>query len=136
MTSTMQMFRRMRQDRVTAWLLAALIAYMLLLQGAVSAFARTSMAVQELGPTFIICAPSGEHYAQDDHPLADLAPECCSSLCQIACSGGPASVPDINGLAETPDESEGVRPAVTADPVAPSDLGLAGEARAPPALSA
>jgi len=131
----MQMFRSIRQDRLTAWLLAALISYMLLLQGAVSAFAKSSMAADELGPTFIICAPSGEHY-HGDHPLADFAHDCCSSLCQLACATGPAALPEAAALPATLKQTVLAWAAIAADLAAPSDLGLAGEARAPPALSA
>src|SRR5690606_27387019 len=122
----MQKLRSIRQDRLMAWLLAALISYMLLLQGAVSAYAKSSMAAHELGPTFIICAPSGEDYSDIAHPLAGFAHDCCSSLCQLACAAGPADLPEAAALPVTLQQTVLAWAAIAADLAAPSDLGLAG----------
>ena len=119
-----------------AWLLAALISYMLLLQGAVSAYAKGAMAVHELGPTFIICSPSGEDYSDISHPLAGFALDCCSSLCQFACASAPADLPETAALAATHAQTFLAWTVIVADFLPPSDLGLVGEARAPPAFSA
>jgi len=125
----------MKQDRLTAWLLAGLIACLLLLQGTLSAYARSSMAAERLGPGFIICAPSGNDYSQVEHPLAGFAHDCCSTLCQLACAIGPAAVPVNDLAAPRLLQLEPVGPEQTAAATSPSEAGLTGDARAPPLFS-
>ena len=120
---------------MTAWLLAGLLAYMLLLQGAVSAYAKSSMAADQLGPGFIICAPSGDDYSQVEHPLAGFAHDCCSTLCQLACATGPAAVPVNDLAAPRLLQLEPVRPEPVAAATSRSELGLISDARAPPLFS-
>src|SRR5690606_17066946 len=131
----MQALRNMKQDRVTAWLVAGLLAYMLLLQGAVSAFAKGSMAAGELGPTFIICAPSGEDYAQTPPPLAAFAHDCCSSICQLACSVGPVALPVAELHAPALPLLAPVHASRAVLSNAPAERGLTSDARAPPPFS-
>ncbi len=131
----MQTLRNIKQDRVTAWLVAGLLAYMLLLQGNVSAFAKASMAADAAGPVFIICAPGGEDYSQATHPLAGLAHDCCSSVCQLACSIGPAALPVAEQFAPTLPLLAPKRAKPTFLGNAPGELGLTSDARAPPSFS-
>lgn len=131
----MQAMRSIRQDRWLAYLVIGLLAYLLLLQGLVSAHARSAMAADDSRQGFVICAPSGADNSQVQHPLSDLAHECCSSLCQLACSVGPADLP-ADEIA-TPSRVE-----LDLDPqlhVARANItgisGLASDARAPPSFS-
>jgi hypothetical protein len=131
----MQALRNMKQDRVTAWLVAGLLAYLLLLQGTVSAFAKAAMAADSAGPAFIICAPSGEDYSEGTHPLAEFAHDCCSSVCQLACSVGPAALPVAELLAPTLPLLAPLRAKPAVHGNAPGELGLTSDARAPPSSS-
>ena len=64
-----------RPDRVSPWLIAGLVAYVLLLRGLVPAYAKGAMAADSVGPVFVICSPSGTADQQPDHPLAGLTKE-------------------------------------------------------------
>lgn len=123
------------RDRLLACLLAGLFSYMLLLQGVVSAYALTSMAADDLGPNFVICTPSGLDATHINHPLADIAHECCSSVCQLACAVGPAAAPTSLVVALERISVATTQPEHVAPITAPAELGLSSEARAPPAFS-
>lgn len=117
-----------------AWLVTGLLAYMLLFQGAVSAYARSSMAADQLGSGIIICAPGGSD-PQIGHPLAGLAHDCCSSLCQLACSIGPAAAPVSDLIIPGLLPLDLAHPQLIITRTAPNELGLSRDARAPPPFS-
>lgn len=129
MTCGMRQFRLLLDDRLTAWLVAGLAAYVLLLQGLTTAYAKGAIA--DTGAVFVVCAPSGEQ-PQTDAPLDVLAKECCGALCKSACAsppvvGVPAQAPLIAPVLEQASRHEEVAPRAT-----PRETGHGGGARAPP----
>lgn len=117
-------------------LFSALIAYVLMLQGLVSAYAQTAMAASVNDPAFVICSPLGTADEHPDHPLKDLARDCCSTLCQVAASLGPSLIPDEPAafpLPARPSETHGRASYTEAPPPDPARLP---DARAPPFFSA
>jgi len=77
----MRFFRQMIDDVLSGGVLAALVAVMLLLQGAASGYAQAA-AVHDLGPD-IICSSHGDDNPQpapfQDHGKRD----CCLAACQL-----------------------------------------------------
>lgn len=131
--------RHILGDRLTAGLLAALVAYVMLLQGLVSAFAQGALAAPQPGSTFVICsltgAVPGTEGPVDDSPLERAAHQCCAALCHAAASHAPI-LPTVDlGPAFEP-EAE-ARPHFPTHDVSPrpSPSGLLPEARAPPLFS-
>lgn len=129
----MRFFRLIIRDRLTAWLLAGLLAYFLGLQGVTTAFAKGSMVAVELGATLVNCAPSGTQ-VPGAGPVEDLAKECCGSLCQAGCSTGPFLWGSLFPLAGRTATARAFAPRFMADR-SPQKAGLVQDARAPPAFS-
>lgn len=119
-------------DRLSAWLVAGILGYLLVFQGVVSAYALTSMAADNPG-TNVICTYHG--VSTLDQELADLSPECCLSLCQIACATGAMAEPAGVSLTLQRRSVQLGQPKNIAPLKAPIQLGLIAEARAPPAFS-
>jgi len=135
----MRSMRRILADRLAAGLLAAVVAYVMLLQGLVSAYAQGALAGSQPGSAFVICSPTGAIPGTDDTPgdtpLERAAHDCCAALCQAASSHspilpaidlGPAFVSEAHTRLHFQNKHS-VRP--------PSILGLLPEARAPPFIS-
>lgn len=131
--------RRILGDRLTAGFLAAVVAYMMLLQGLVSAFAQGALAAPQPGSTFVICsltgAVPGTEGTVGDPLLERAAHHCCAALCHAAASHSPILPvidlgPAFISAADTPlhfQVGHSIRQ--------PSILGLLPEARAPPFIS-
>jgi hypothetical protein len=130
--------RHIMGDRLTGGLLAALVAYVMLLQGLVSAFAQGALAAPQPGSTFVICSLTGAVPGAEgttDDPLERAAHHCCAALCHAAAAQspilpaidlGPAFEPQTEALSHFPTFQEQLRPSVA---------GLLPEARAPPFFS-
>ncbi|WP_163269274.1 hypothetical protein [Chelativorans alearense] len=128
--------RCMLGDRLRGGVLAALIAYVMLLQGLVSAFAQGALAAPQPGSTFVICsltgAVPGTEGTVGDGPLERAAHHCCAALCHAAASHSPALPTADLGPAFVPEAGTPPHlPALEVSP-RPSALGLSCEARAPP----
>lgn len=74
-------------------LTCGLIAYVLLLQGLVNAYAKTLMAVDPFDPMLVICAPSGKQPVSAVDPFDRMARDSCDSLCNATAGFGPAIEP-------------------------------------------
>jgi hypothetical protein len=132
----MDRMRRMFRDRLAGSVLAAAIAYALLLQGLIGTYAQAAMAAAEAGPAMVICSHAGAADTGGGHPLEDLAHDCCAAACQAACAIGPALASGCDlGPAFTalPSSPWWPRPE---DGKPPRFLGLIREARGPPLFSA
>lgn len=128
----MQGFRDIRRDRLSAWLLTGLLAYVLLFQGLVSAYAKAAMAADAAGPQFVICSPLGTAGEADAHPFENLAKDCCPHLCQAMCGAGawlpgPSAEPAAFTLSSQLNWSCNAAPRAP-----PSETGLVIGARGPP----
>lgn len=77
--------------------LIGLLAYVILLQGLATAYATTLMATDQFGPSFVICAPSGNADQPASDPLEDVAQKCCRALCKAASMAGPVIEPPASG---------------------------------------
>ncbi|TKT74908.1 hypothetical protein [Aquamicrobium sp. LC103] len=122
-------------DRFVAGLMAAALAYFLLLQGLFGAYAQTAMAVAEGGPGFVICSSFGVSDQGTDQPAKKLAHDCCSTACQAACSSLPAvsttAVPVEFDTTLAPEQWHASLAARGPPPV----VGLIPNPRAPPQVS-
>lgn len=65
------------------------MAYVVLLQGLVSAYANTMASTDPFGPGLVICAPSGKTDPLGKNPLEQTTKDCCGGLCKAAGSLGP-----------------------------------------------
>ncbi|MCT7373712.1 hypothetical protein [Chelativorans salis] len=135
----MRTMRGMLGDRLRGGILAALVAYVMLLQGLVSAFAQGALAAPQPGSTFIICsltgaAPGTEGTVGGD-PLERAAHHCCAALCHAAASHSPALPTADLGPAFAPEGPTPLHFTAPEIPPRPDALGLSSEARAPPLLS-
>ena len=117
------------------WVTAGLVAYFMLVQGLLTAYAKGVMAADPLDPGFIICSPLETADRSAGHPLEDLVVDCCSSICQAACAIGPVAASSAEAMPAAPV----LRPHAwfrhAAPRAPPSEIGLASDARAPPAFS-
>lgn len=132
----MRSARKPRDRRLTAGLLVGMLAYFMLLQGLTAAYAKTWMAVDQLGPAFIICSPLGAADGPDVDPLEHIVKECCSALCAAAGAVGPTFQPAETGSFEFRPlltDVDLLRPSVQRAP--PGEPGAIKDARAPPAFS-
>ncbi|KAB2704465.1 MULTISPECIES: hypothetical protein [Brucella] len=132
----MQLARGIRSGCWITGLAVGLLAYLILLQGLASAYAKTVMIISPSAPVFVICAPSGNKYSSPDNPLGFLGKDCCAALCKSAASSGPTVPPvwlDLLALIPHGSPGERMQPLEKGDPpdilVVPS-LG----ARAPPSF--
>jgi hypothetical protein len=132
MTCGMRQFRLLLDDRLSAWLVAGLAAYVLLLQGLTTAYAKGAMA--DIGAVLVICAPSGER-PQTDVPLDVLAKECCGALCKSACATPPGLAGSVQAQLAAPVTERGARHQDGGPRATPRQTGHGGGARAPPMLS-
>lgn len=128
--------RQLLKDRLLTWSMAATIVLAMLLQGLVAAHARTVMAADGTSPAYILCSPMAIADPGDDHPLKDLARDCCSTLCKLACVGGTLTAPAATPL---PDPEAAADAASWAPTPAPATRerpqGPPPPARAPPLAS-
>lgn len=127
----MRFFRQIIADMTSGGLLAAVIAVMLLLQGAVAGYTQAAMVADDPG---VICslhgAETGSHKQTDGSERRD----CCLTACRIAAAFTamlPAkspvplfSAPVVSDILDIP----------AGDFVSPHRLGLARDARGPPSL--
>jgi hypothetical protein len=127
----MRFFRQIIADMTSGGLLAAVIAVMLLLQGAVSGYAQAAMVADDPG---VICsshgAETGSHKQTDGSDRRD----CCLTACRIAAAFTatlPAKSPVVVSSLPVVSDVLGIPPG---DPVSPHRLGLARDARGPPPL--
>lgn len=117
-------------------LLVGLAAYLILLQGLATAYAKTSIAVDQFGPAFIICSPSQTADHQIADPLEQIVKECCTALCVAASSVGPTLQPsdtETFGLPPVTTDNKPFSPSPRHTP--PGEPGSIKDARAPPAFS-
>ena len=130
----MDRVRRMIRTRMTGGILAVVLAYALLLQGLVGTYAQATMATA--GPATAICSHAGTTGTGGDHPLKDLAHDCCSAACQATCAIGAALTPGCDlGPVFHALPSPAWRPHPD-NGKPPRSLGLVREARGPPSFSA
>lgn len=131
--------RRILGDRLSGGIFAALVAYVLAVQGLLSAFAQGALAAPRPDTGFVICSLAGGVSARPDRshlPLERAAHHCCAALCHAAAAHSPA-LPAADAapafLSREGGKPQAFSPHV---PLLPAVLGLAAEARAPPFLSA
>jgi hypothetical protein len=130
--------RRIMGDRLTGGLLAALVAYVMLLQGLVSAFAQGAFAAPQLRSTFVICSLTGAVPGTEgttDDPLERAAHHFCAALCQTAASHSPILPTADLGPAFEPQIEAQSHFSTLQDQPRPSAARWFPEARAPPSLS-
>lgn len=136
----MRIMRLLLRDRVSAGAIAVLVAYLLLLQGALSGMAQGTMqgtmAASAVDPLHAICSSSGTTSidpASNDGAPAKKAPDCpCGTLCRLASTAMPGIIDGQTGLMPiaTPVALDVHFPADDVPP--PALRGLIGEPRAPP----
>lgn len=117
-------------------LLVGLVAYLILLQGLATAYAKTWMAIDQFGPAFIICSPSQAADRPNADPLEQIIKECCTALCVAASAAGPTLQPSETGTFRIPPirtDDEPLCPTSRRAP--PGEPGAIKDARAPPSFS-
>lgn len=129
----MRFMRQVLGDRFVGGLVAAVVAYMLLLQGVSGAYAIGFMAG---GSATVLCNPLGspDQKGQDKSHENGVCP-CCSALCHSSSLLQPAVPQDGTILLAGFGPFLAVGRDVRRSASHPSELRLAAEARAPPALS-
>jgi len=128
----MRFFRQIIADMTSGGLLAAVIAVMLLLQGAVGGYAQAAMVSDDPG---IICSSHGAETGSHKQTDGSERRDCCLTACRIAATLGialPAKSPVI--VVRTPVVSD-IFSVLPGKPVSPHRLGLARDARGPPSIS-
>ncbi len=131
----MRGIRTIWRDRLVAWLATGLLVYLILLQGLVSVYAKSAMAADSFGPAFVICSVDGAVEGDTDHPLNNLARDCCSTLCQVACATGPVVAGTAEAFPYARDLCLAASFPLRSTVVSSADAGLTAEARGPPAVS-
>lgn len=139
----MKIMRLLLRDRITAGAIAVLVAYLLLLQGALSGMAQgtmtatmqASMTASAVDPLHALCSSSGiaADPANNDGAPAKKALDCpCGTLCRLASTAMPAILGGQTGFIPiaTPVALHIPFPADNVSP--PALRGLIGEPRAPP----
>lgn len=132
----MKAIRQILSDRILATALAAVIAYVLALQGFAGGYARASVITPADSALHVICASSGiadEASRSTQDPLRKSADCPCATLCRLAGSMAPAILPVLTAAIRLP--------IVTSSTVAPASSsslhlpqrGLVAEPRGPPA---
>ncbi len=132
----MKLIRHLLKDRLSVGAIAALIGYVLLLQGLVAGFSQGAMAASALDPLHVICASDGTISTAAKEPggsPVDKAFNCpCATLCQLASTAAPAVLGSLVAFPyAAPKDTKAVRP----EPLGsfqPAFRGLLAEARAPP----
>ncbi|RJG43590.1 hypothetical protein D3Y55_04470 [Mesorhizobium sp. DCY119] len=132
----MKLMRHLLKDRLSVGAIAALIGYMLLLQGLVAGFSQGAMAASALDPLHVICASDGTISTAAKDPAGspvDKAFQCpCATLCQLAATATPAVLGQLAVFAyAAPKDTNAVR-FEQADVFQSVFRGLLAEARAPP----
>ncbi|APH74859.1 hypothetical protein [Aquibium oceanicum] len=125
-----------RARGVAGFALTLLLAYLFLLQGLAVAYAKTLMATDQFGPSFVICAPSGKTEQPLDDPLEHMAGECCKALCEAVSAVGPIiePSPSLSPLAfPLVIRAKEFKPGAQRAP--PGEPGTIPEARGPPHFS-
>jgi len=134
--SSMRSLGISRARGVAGFALPLLLAYLFLLQGLAVAYAKTLMATDQFGPSFIICAPSGNTEQPLDDPLEHMAGECCKALCEAVSAVGPIIEPSPSISPPTFPlviRAKEFRPGAQRGP--PGEPGAIPEARGPPHFS-
>jgi len=128
----MRFIRQIIGDSMSGGVLSALIAVMLLLQGAIGGYAQAGM-VSSHADAGIICTEHGTGVPKPGAPADKSWPACCGIGCQALSSL--ASLLPVKGPAlSAPLFMEASSAGVPADAgPTPRALGLTREARAPPA---
>lgn len=130
----MRGLRRIFGDRVSGGVIVVALAYTLLLQGLLGAYARTALAAPgDEGPAafcYSLAAPDGE-----PAPLASLAHDCCGLLCKTACAAPAALAGGDLGAAFAAAAPLAPGRGAQPDALSPPALELLRSARAPPAFS-
>ena len=87
----MRAFRHFISDRLSGGVVAALVAYVVLVQGILGAYGQGAMAAaNDGGLPFVICSSAGAIAADDAGSTAPAGKagshECCTALCHLACA--------------------------------------------------
>jgi hypothetical protein len=132
----MKLMRHLLKDRLSVGAIAALIGYMLLLQGLVAGFSQGAMAASALDPLHVICASDGTISTAAKDPggsPVDKAFQCpCATLCQLAATSAPAILGEVVAFAYTAPKDTNAVCFEQAGVFQPALRGLLAEARAPP----
>lgn len=141
----MRFVRQIIADRMSGGVLALLLSFMMMLDGAVGAHALGTMAAAEqIAAGQIIC--STDPVSHDDHGDERAKPvhhkhggavdhsECCSAACQFAAQVAATALPTILTL-QWPLLQSDETAAWYAVPVASRPAGLFTDARGPPVFS-
>lgn len=134
--SRMYRTRKSTSRRRATGLLVGLVAYLILLQGLATAYAKTWTAVDQFEPAFIICSPSQAADRTNADPLDQIVKECCTALCVAASTVGPTLQPSETGTFRIPPirtDDEPLYP--TSHRAPPGEPGAIKDARAPPDFS-
>jgi hypothetical protein len=88
----MKLMRAFLRDRISASAIAALVAYILLLQGFAGAFAQGAMAASASDPIHVICSSNGDGAVDPAQSGSGKKPvDCpCANLCRLGASAMPA----------------------------------------------
>ncbi|MBW6421418.1 hypothetical protein KX729_08190 [Rhizobium sp. XQZ8] len=128
----MRFFRQIIADMTSGGLLAAVIAVMLLLQGAIGGYAQAATAADDPG---VICSLHGTETGSHKQTDGSERRDCCLTACRIAAAFTatlPAKSPAIVSRLPVVSDVLGIPPG---DFVSPHRLGLARDARGPPPVS-
>lgn len=144
----MRFVRKIIADKMSGGVLALLLSFMMMLDGAIGAHALGAMAAAErLAATQIICSTdTSGHEAHDLHGAESAKPvhhkhggkaehpECCSAACQFAAQVASADLPSAITAQWPLLESDEVA-AWRAVPIASQPAGRFRDARGPPHFS-
>ncbi len=148
----MRFVRQIIADRMSGGVLALLLSFMMMLDGAIGAHALGAMAAAErLAAAQIICstdttAHDGHGDAHGDHDSASAAPvhhkhggkaehpQCCSAACQFAAQVAATDLPTVPAP-QWPLLQNDEATAWHAVPVVSRPAGLFKDARGPPSIS-
>jgi len=130
----MRGLRRILGDRVSGGVIVVALAYTLLLQGLLGAYARTALAAPDAEGLAAFCYSLGLPDG-DPAPLESLAHDCCSLLCKAACAAPAALAGGDLGAAFAAAAPLSPGRGMQAERLSPRALGLLRSARGPPAFS-
>jgi len=71
-------------------LICGALFYVLLLQGLISAYAKTVVEIEQSVPALVICTPSGKLHSTPSDPLVFFSKDCCAAIYKAAATTGAA----------------------------------------------
>lgn len=132
----MASLRHILRQRLAAGIFAALLAYLLALQGLASGLSQAAMAAAALGPSPVICSPANMGVADlpdDDGNRQGSVPDCpCALFCRLTATATPTILAPQASIAPLPATTSPVLHAAVEPVDPPSSRRIIAEPRGPP----